>query len=241
MELLCPAHSYARSSTATRSRRLGQTLTNRGRGALNPREEVLRGAARKISTACNWDHKFPWMRHECFTWKALENFSGTTTSFTNGKMRPEKVTVDQGFHQWWTRCRWWTNCYLTQVHVPEAQWGQTNRNDGVWNKESLVAGTQGKCGLTHTHTQIPNSPKSFSKALFKARWRSVVGSCKLLGAGTLCSGIYPGRSGHDVPVDLQEDKYDSPFCKFLSLYEWGNVIPLKIRALRMGYLVNFRL
>ena len=49
------------------------------------------------------------------------------------------------------------------------------------------------------------------------------------------------RSGHYVPVSLQQDKCSSRFCNFSSLYEWENVIPLKVRALRMGYPVCFRL
>ena len=45
----------------------------------------------------------------------------------------------------------------------------------------------------------------------------------------------------EVPVNLQQDKCYSLFCNFLSLYEWKSVTPLKVRALRMGYLVYFRL
>ena len=55
----------------------------------------------------------------------------------------------------------------------------------------------------------------------------VAGCCKLLGAGhtwsdviILCSFSCPCRSGHDVPVTLQQDKFYSLFCNFLSLYEW---------------------
>ena len=46
---------------------------------------------------------------------------------------------------------------------------------------------------------------------------------------------------HNVPVNLQQDKCYSLFCNFLSLYEWKSIIPLKVRALRMGYPVYFRL
>ena len=44
-----------------------------------------------------------------------------------------------------------------------------------------------------------------------------------------------------VPVNLQQDKCYSLFCNFLSLYEWKNVTLLKVRALRMGYHIYFRL
>ena len=40
------------------------------------------------------------------------------------------------------------------------------------------------------------------------------------------------RSGHDVPINLQQDKRYSLFCNFLSL--------LKVRALRVGYPMYFR-
>ena len=65
--------------------------------------------------------------------------------------------------------------------------------------------------------------------------------CKFLGAGILCSCNYPGRSGHDVPVNLQHDKCYFLFCNLVSLYEWESVILLKVRALRMGYPVYFKL
>ena len=69
----------------------------------------------------------------------------------------------------------------------------------------------------------------------------MAGCCRLLGAGILCSCSCPGRSGHNVPVDLQQDKCYSLFCNFLSLYDWESVILLKARGLRMGYPVYFRL
>ena len=66
--------------------------------------------------------------------------------------------------------------------------------------------------------KTPNSLKGFSRAFLKARWgRGVVSCCKLLGVGILCSCSCPCRSGHDVPVNLQQDKCYSPFSNFLSL------------------------
>ena len=69
----------------------------------------------------------------------------------------------------------------------------------------------------------------------------VAGCCKLLGAGILCSCSCPCRSGHDVPINLPRDKCYSLFCNFSCLYEWKSATPLKVRALRMGYPVYFRL
>ena len=40
---------------------------------------------------------------------------------------------------------------------------------------------------------------------------------------------------------LQQDKDFPLFCNFLSLYEWKRVIPLKVRALKRGAPVYFRL
>ena len=69
----------------------------------------------------------------------------------------------------------------------------------------------------------------------------MVGCCKLLGVGIICSCGGPHKSDHDVPVNLQQDKCYSLFNNFLSLCEWKSVIPLKARALRMGYPLSFRL
>ena len=81
--------------------------------------------------------------------------------------------------------------------------------------------------------KIPNSPKGFSKVFLNSRWRmGIVGCCELLGVNILCPCSCPCRSGHIVPVNLQ-DKCYSLFC-FLSLYEGESIIPLKVRALRMG-------
>ena len=68
----------------------------------------------------------------------------------------------------------------------------------------------------------------------------MVGCCKLLGVRIICSYRYTGRSWLDVPINLQQDKCYSLFCNFLSLCEWISVIPLNVRALRMGYRVYFR-
>ena len=75
--------------------------------------------------------------------------------------------------------------------------------------------------------QTPISLKGFSKAFSKARWRraGVIGCCKLLGVRILCSCSGPHRSGHDVPVNLQQDKCYSLFNNF-DLYVNGKVLYL---------------
>ena len=69
----------------------------------------------------------------------------------------------------------------------------------------------------------------------------MVGCCKLLGVRIRCSCSCPDRSGHDIPINLQQDKCYSLFCNYLFLYEWKSVIPLKVRGLEMDYPVYFRL
>ena len=69
----------------------------------------------------------------------------------------------------------------------------------------------------------------------------MVGCYKLLGARILCSCNCPGRSGHDVPINLQQTNVILCSADIVSLSEWKRVIPLKVRALRMGYPIYFRL
>ena len=57
----------------------------------------------------------------------------------------------------------------------------------------------------------------------------------------LCSYSSPPRSDHDVAGNLQQDKCYSLFCNFLFVYEIKSVIYLKVRALRKGSSLNFRL
>ena len=62
----------------------------------------------------------------------------------------------------------------------------------------------------------------------KGGWRVV--SCFKLGAEILCSHSSPCRSGHYVPVNLQQNRCYSLFCNFLS----KNVILVKVIALKIG-------
>ena len=68
----------------------------------------------------------------------------------------------------------------------------------------------------------------------------MAGCCKLTGSRVLCPCGCPGRSGHNIAVSLQQEKMlFSVLQPFISI--WKSVIPLKVRALRMGYCVYFRL
>ena len=127
-----------------------------------------------------------------------------------------------------------TECkFVCPMHI---EGKQTKMLDFGAEKSLLLQG-HARRQVAHA-PQNPNSLKGFSKAFLKARrGRGLVGYCTLLGVGILCSCRCPRRSGHDVPVNLQQDK----FYNYLSLCEWKSVIPLKVRALRMGYLVYIRL
>ena len=82
------------------------------------------------------------------------------------------------------------------------------------------------------------SSKGFSETFLKARWgRGLVSFCKLLGVGILCFCSCPCMSGHDVPVNVQQDKYN---CLFYNFYLSMNGL-WKVRALRMGSPVYFTL
>ena len=55
----------------------------------------------------------------------------------------------------------------------------------------------------------------------------VVDCCRVLGFRILCSCSHPHRSGHNIPVNLEQDKCYSLFYNFFSLHEWKSIIPLK--------------
>ena len=109
---------------------------------------------------------------------------------------------------------WWKWKFVCPTHSEAKQY----RNFGVWSRERFIAGPCKEMG--GSCPKSPNSSKGFSKALLKARWGRGVVSCKLLGVEILFSCSCLHRSGHSVPVNLQQNKCYSLFCKFLSLYEW---------------------
>ena len=57
--------------------------------------------------------------------------------------------------------------------------------------------------------------------------RGIFNYWKPLGPRILCSYSCPHRSGNNVPVNFQQEKYYSLFCNFVSLCEWKRAIPLK--------------
>ena len=84
----------------------------------------------------------------------------------------------------------------------------------VWAEKSLL---QGHTRRQEAHArQTLNSLKEFRKAFLKVRWgRGAVGCHKLLGAAI----FHSCRLGHDIPVNLQQNKCHSLFYNFLSPYE----------------------
>ena len=119
---------------------------------------------------------------------------------------------------------------------------QVNKSRDELLRQGIVAlfgkpADQEDGGLVFQRTALPK----LELRLVLHQKGSGVGCCKLLRVKSLCSCICPCRTGHDAPVTLQGDKCYSLFCNFLSLYDWESVIPLKVRALRIGYPVYFRL
>ena len=51
-------------------------------------------------------------------------------------------------------------CYWMHICVPDAQWGQTNRNVWVWSRERFIAGPCKETRLAHA-LKTPNSPMVF--------------------------------------------------------------------------------
>ena len=96
-------------------------------------------------------------------------------------------------------------CHLSRPNKPKSQ---------KLEKRNFIAGP---CKMTDgSYFKSPKPSKVFSKTLSKARWRRGMASCcQFLGVGILCSYKCPHRSGHDSPVNLQEDKCYSLFCNFL--------------------------
>ena len=121
---------------------------------------------------------------------------------------------------------WYPNILFWSIIVTGHKFMCPRHSEAKKNK-TLESGAE-KCLLQDhaskwvSHAQnTPNSPEGFSKAFLKAWWgKGVVSFGKLLGAGILCSCSCPSRSGHHVPVNFQQDKCYSLFCKFFSLFKW---------------------
>ena len=69
--------------------------------------------------------------------------------------------------------------------------------------------------------------------LLYSKGRGRVGCCKLLGVGILCSYSCPGRSGHNVSINLQQDKWYFLFCNVLS-HTKGKCYTFKGQSLEKG-------
>ena len=58
------------------------------------------------------------------------------------KDNDRELPTDEASEQTWAQhqCRVMEVYFWTQVHVHDAQWGQTNRNVGVWSRVNLLQG-----------------------------------------------------------------------------------------------------
>ena len=89
-------------------------------------------------------------------------------------------------------------------------------------------------------TNVPKKhlPSVRIQALFiQERGGGALSCGRLVSEEIFCSCCCPCRSGHHLPINLQQNKCYSLFCNFLS----KNVILLKARALRIAYPIYFRL
>lgn len=104
---------------------------------------------------------------------------------------------------------------IIEVLLPNAKsmcqtlsWDQTVPQTLSLEQRSVYFRAMQDRWLIPTLPQPPNSPKVFSKALFKMQAEGGVrlGYCRLLGEGIFCSYSCPGRLGQDVPVNFQQNK-----------------------------------
>ena len=137
----------------------------------------------------------------------------------------------------------WLSCCQVQTHsllsAPQAH---------KLREELLAQGIVtlfGKPADREDVDQCPKEPSCQSQNsafLYTERGEGVAGCCTLLCFRSLYSCSCSGRSSPDVSLNLQQSKCYSLFCNILSVHEWGKVVlPLKVRALRMGCPVYFRL
>ena len=94
------------------------------------------------------------------------------------------------------------------------------RNVGVQSRKRFSAGPGKENGGS---CPKPRTPRRLQQSVSKGQVRES-----------------PGRSDHSVPVNLQQDHCYSLSHNFL-LCKWKSVILLKVRALRLGSPVYFRL
>ena len=125
-------------------------------------------------------------------------------------------------------------CHCVCVCVTRCKFSEAKQYSdiGVWSRERFIPEPCEEMGGLCSSTL--NSLKHFIQDFLKSSWgRDVIVCCRLLGVGILCSCCCPCRSGHDVPVNLQQDKCYSLFCNFISPCEWKNII-LKGQSLEIG-------
>ena len=99
---------------------------------------------------------------------------------------------------------------------------QKNENVRVWRRESFITEPT-KENRWLMPPQTPNSwrvsAKHFKRQGEGGVW--LVGANFLVWESFVLAAVL--RSGHHVPVNLQQDKYYSLFCNFLFLNEWATL------------------
>lgn len=123
-------------------------------------------------------------------------------------------------------------CYLVQDRGPCTVWSNSTETKFGAEKVLLKGHTK-----RINEPPNPNSPKDLSKAFLKAKWgKGEVDGGQLLDAETLC----PHWPDYNATVNLQLNECSSLFT-FYSSCEWKSIILFKVKALRIGYPVYFKL
>ena len=132
-----------------------------------------------------------------------------------------------------------SSCYWMQVCVPNAQWGQTKTSEfGAEKGLSQGHANHGVCSCP----QSPKLAEGFQENIFKGKGEGgalLVDADFLVQESFVLVAVHVGRSGHSVPVNLQQDKCYSLFCNWL--YKWKSVVcTLKGQSFENGLSYIFR-
>ena len=140
----------------------------------------------------------------------------------------------------WSGIKRKLKCYWIQADTAHGMTGQQIKQWFIGQRNSNFIQSVSRLSRWWTHVPKNHLTGVRIQAFFYTKRRGGMAAyCRLFGAGILCSCCCLERSGCNVPVNFHPDKCYSLFCNFLSLYEWASVIPLKVRALRMGCPVHF--
>ena len=136
----------------------------------------------------------------------------------------------------------WCHPTISSSVIPFSSCLQSFPASGSFQMSQLFASGGQSIGVSASASVFPmNKIKSASVSTFPPSiCHGKFGCCKLLGARILCAYNCLPRSGHNVTKPPTRQTLFS-VLQILSLHEWKSVILIKVRPLRMGYPVFFRL